>query len=744
MSPPLPGSCDLVAFYLPQFHPIPENDAWWGKGFTEWTNVVRATPRFRGHYQPHMPSELGFYDLRVPEVRENQAALAAEYGVTAFCYYHYWFNGRRLLERPFDEVLASGKPEFPFLLCWANESWTRAWDGSLTDLLLSQDYSDEDDVRHIRSLFPAFEDARYYRYDGKPMFIVYRSSLLPDMRRTIDTWRSEARRAGLGELYLARVDGHADDITPDPIEQGFDAAVDWIPDFGKMGRPLRWNRAWGLTRRLRLTSRAHGDNRIVPYERVVSKMLSRPAPDYVRHPCVTPSWDNSAPARLVRLHCRWSEPGGVRTLAGNRSPTRSQGKRRIQVGIRQCVERVGGGQSPRTGSAVGTRLPRGDAERADPGRGRRRRESVTRTALLYNPGLHLMGGGERYTFALAEVLLDEGFDVKVAGPTIPSDAELAARGFPSRVPLRGVSPAELSEATEEIDLFIQSTVYPPVRSFAQRSFAVVQFPVGPMRKPFLDSFKKPEDLPWYREHSRDWYREQRANARHYQYIVYSDYVRSWLRRRWHRDSTVLPPAVELGPYQPAVKEPLIVAVARFFPEIHHKRHDVLIEAFRSLSRLAPDWKLVLVGGVDWTADGAREFVADLEAMARDLPVRLHINASQTELRELYERATLFWHAAGFGRGWRQPDQAEHFGISVVEAMSYGAVPLVFDDGGPRTLVQQRVGERWRTIDELVQQTNALIDSPATTAKKAADASAASREFSTAAFAEKARRLLLDS
>ncbi|MEY2470126.1 MAG: hypothetical protein QOF21_2824 [Actinomycetota bacterium] len=287
-------TCDLVAFYLPQFHPIPENDSWWGNGFTEWTNVVRATPRFRGHQQPHLPSELGFYDLRVPEVREQQAALAAEYGVTAFCYYHYWFNGRRLLERPFNEVLASGQPDFPFLLCWANESWTRAWDGSLTDLLLTQDYDADDDVRHIRSLFPAFEDARYYRYEGKPMFIVYRSSLLPDMRRTTDVWRAEARKAGIGELYLARVDGHEDDIKPDPFEQGFDAAVDWIPDFNKQGRPVRWNRAWGLTRRLHLTEKAYGDNRIIPYERVVRNMLSRPAPRYIRHPCVTPSWDNSA------------------------------------------------------------------------------------------------------------------------------------------------------------------------------------------------------------------------------------------------------------------------------------------------------------------------------------------------------------------------------------------------------------------------------------------------------------------
>lgn len=130
----------VIAYYPPQYHPIQENDEWWGKGFTEWTNVAKAKPLFPGHYQPHLPADLGFYDLRVPEVRHEQAEMARSHGVEGFCYWHYWIGGRRLLERPFNEVLKSGEPDFPFCLAWANESWTGVWHGSPQTTLMEQTY----------------------------------------------------------------------------------------------------------------------------------------------------------------------------------------------------------------------------------------------------------------------------------------------------------------------------------------------------------------------------------------------------------------------------------------------------------------------------------------------------------------------------------------------------------------------------------------------------------------------------
>lgn len=194
----------ILAFYLPQYHPIPENDEWWGEGFTEWTNTAKAKPLFKGHHQPNLPGELGFYDLRVPEVRDAQAKLARDHGITGFCYWHYWFgNGKRLLERPFNEVLSSGQPDFPFCLAWANQSWTGIWHGLKDKLLIEQKYPGKEDyINHFNALLPAFQDRRYVRINNKPVFIVYSPQLIPNNNEFITTWNTLAKNSGLDGIYF--------------------------------------------------------------------------------------------------------------------------------------------------------------------------------------------------------------------------------------------------------------------------------------------------------------------------------------------------------------------------------------------------------------------------------------------------------------------------------------------------------------------------------------------------------------
>lgn len=294
-----------LAFYLPQFHPIPENDEWWGPGFTEWTNVARARPRFKGHDQPDIPADLGFYDLRLPETRRDQAAMAQEYGIDGFVYYHYWFDGKQVLERPFDEVLASGEPGLPFALCWANENWTRTWDGHAGEVLLGQSYDAGSERAHGQWLARAFMDERYLRIDGKPIFLVYRASQLPDPRAITRIWRDEARAAGVGEIFLLRVEGQVGERT-DPHALGFDAGVEFAPDWIAM-HSLGARILDSAARRI-APRRTAARTRFVDYDGMVRRMLARKTPDYLRFPCVSPGWDNTPRRRQGGLVVRDSTP----------------------------------------------------------------------------------------------------------------------------------------------------------------------------------------------------------------------------------------------------------------------------------------------------------------------------------------------------------------------------------------------------------------------------------------------------
>ena len=227
---------------------------------------------FRGHYQPHIPADMGFYDLRLPEARQAQADLAQEYGLHGFCYYHYWFHGKRLLERPFNEVLSSGKPDLPFCLCWANENWTRRWDGYDQGVLARQEYDEEDDRRHMEWLAGVFRDNRYIRVAGKPIFLVYRAMKLPSPLRTASVWRDEAKKQGIGEIHLCCVEGFPKERC-DPREIGFDAAVEFQPDWSDLGRPMRRNRFWTWAARLGLANKTYKFNMVHSYAQVVKRML---------------------------------------------------------------------------------------------------------------------------------------------------------------------------------------------------------------------------------------------------------------------------------------------------------------------------------------------------------------------------------------------------------------------------------------------------------------------------------------
>lgn len=290
--------CDQIkpiALYLPQFHPIPENDQWWGKGFTEWTNVARAKPLFKGHWQPRLPADLGFYDLRVPEVREAQAQLAKDHGVYGFCYWNYWFAGKRILDRPLTEVVRSGKPDFPFCIGWANQTWKGKWHGlSHNETLIEQTYpGKEDHQAHFYSLLEAFSDDRYIELNGKKLFFIFSPKELPCAREFFDTWQELSIKEGLKGFHFVGMH-----MGPDweHAEEGYDAMLAGIIQLNKY--PVD-RKVPGLTQRIQ--------NKIIPppkkelpqllsYPKYVETYGSEPLQKH-QYPWVMPDWDNTPRAQ---------------------------------------------------------------------------------------------------------------------------------------------------------------------------------------------------------------------------------------------------------------------------------------------------------------------------------------------------------------------------------------------------------------------------------------------------------------
>jgi lipopolysaccharide biosynthesis protein len=276
----------FIAYYLPQYHPIPENDAWWGIGFTEWTNTGKMVPLFPGHYQPHVPADLGYYDLRVQETRVAQAEMAKAYGIEGFCYYHYWFAGKRLLERPFNEVLNTGAPNYPFCLCWANETWTGRWHGCDDKILIEQTYPGKEDYKnHFYELLPAFRDSRYIHVDGKPIFLVYNPLQLPDPVAFTEYWRECAVKEGLKGIYFIGT------IELPWIfkKYGFDAVTSKKKTHAAALGELR-----GTRKARRLFRRMIGyPEDIYNYGKIIKYLLDREAINENVFPSVIPNWDNS-------------------------------------------------------------------------------------------------------------------------------------------------------------------------------------------------------------------------------------------------------------------------------------------------------------------------------------------------------------------------------------------------------------------------------------------------------------------
>lgn len=278
----------LIAIHLPQFYPFPENDEWWGKGFTEWRNVAAAKPRFFGHYQPHLPADLGFYDLRLKESRIAQQELAKKYGINGFCFYHYWFNGHLLMEKPVEAMLADKDENFPFMFCWANENWHRNWSGKSNVTLMEQHYSKDDDKRHFEYLLPYFKDPRYIRINGKPVFAIYKMQYIPDVESMINTFQEMAKKNGF-ELYICKFEANGCQ-GKSFMKNGIDAAIDFQPINNVSFSPYYTFFVKVINKLFPFVKKAYRYS----YKKYVKFQCTKKKPDYKMYPCVSPCWDNSS------------------------------------------------------------------------------------------------------------------------------------------------------------------------------------------------------------------------------------------------------------------------------------------------------------------------------------------------------------------------------------------------------------------------------------------------------------------
>lgn len=283
------NAAQIISFYLPQFHPIPENDEWWGKGFTEWTNVTKAKPLFKGHHQPHLPADLGFYDLRIPEIRNAQAELAKDAGITGFCYWHYWFgNGKRLLEHPFNEVIKTGEPDFPFCLAWANETWSGIWMGSPDKVLIEQEYPGKEDFsNHFYHVLDALKDKRYIRIQNKLLFLIYRPHGF-NSKEFIDIWQNLASKEGLGRMYFVGVSDY-----DNPEHYGFDGFVvnSPLPVIQRvLDKKMNQKHFFEMTKKK--LNLIRDKPTMIYYKDFVNEIKDAPLKDGI-FPVLLPNWDNT-------------------------------------------------------------------------------------------------------------------------------------------------------------------------------------------------------------------------------------------------------------------------------------------------------------------------------------------------------------------------------------------------------------------------------------------------------------------